>query len=145
MDSSPILIGWREWAAFPDLHIRSIKAKIDTGARTSALHAFQVDTYQEDGKTKVRFALHPRQKSTKKIITCISDLIDTRWVTDSGGHREQRHVILTNLMLGNKCWPIEVTLTCREDMRFRLLLGRSALSDHYHVNSAASYLLGKPL
>jgi hypothetical protein len=140
---SPLILGWREWAAFPQLNIPRIKAKIDTGARTSALHAFQVDTFQENGKTKVRFTIHPRQKSIKKVISCVTDLIDIRWVTDSGGHREQRCVIQTDIILGNKCWPIEVTLTSREDMRFRLLLGRTALRNHYYVDPAASYLLGK--
>jgi hypothetical protein len=116
---------------------------MDTGARTSALHAFQVDTFEESGKPKVRFALHPKQKSIKKTIICITDLIDTRMVTDSGGHKELRHVIRTDILLGGQRWPIEITLTCREDMRFRFLLGRIALRGHYCVDPAASYLLGK--
>jgi hypothetical protein len=143
MDPSCSLIGWREWVALPDLNILHIKAKIDTGARTSALHAFEVDTFQENGKNKVRFALHPKQRSVKKVITCVTDLVDTRTVTDSGGHKELRHVIQTDIIAGAQRWPIEITLTCREDMRFRFLLGRNALRGHYCVEPAASYLLGK--
>lgn len=137
------IIGWREWVAFPDLNIPRIKAKIDTGARTSALHAFEVTTFQENGKNKVRFAIHPRQKSTKKIIMCTTDLVDTRLVTDSGGHQELRHVIQTGILLGENYWPIEITLTSREDMRFRFLLGRRALCGRYWVDPAKSYLLSK--
>lgn len=139
--SQPFIIGWREWVSFPELNIPRIKAKIDTGARTSALHAFQVDVFQENNKNKVRFSLHPRQKSTKKIVTCIADLIDTRLVTDSGGHQEWRHVIQTDMLLGKMRWPIEITLTSREDMRFRFLLGRNALRHHYWIDPSASYLL----
>ena len=134
------LIGWREWIGLPALGIDRIKAKIDTGARTSALHAFKVDVYQENGKDRVRFAIHPRQKSTRRVLICYADLYDIRAVTDSGGHTEERCVICTEVILGNQRQLIEITLTSRDDMRFRMLLGRSALQN-FLINPAASYLL----
>src|SRR5438132_451925 len=108
-----LLIGWREWVSLPALGIQRVKVKVDTGARTSAIHAFRVDCYQEDGKNKVIFDLHPLQRS-KKMQTCVADLVDTRWVTDSGGHKEQRYVIETLIQMGNLIWPIEITLTNRD-------------------------------
>ncbi len=138
------IIGWREWISLPGLGIERIKAKIDTGARTSALHAFKVDIYQENGKQKVRFAIHPRQKSTRQILICQADLYDVRWVTDSGGHREERCVICTEVILGQQKHLIEITLTSRDDMRFRMLLGRSALQNNFLIDPSASYLLKNP-
>jgi len=143
MNADTLLIGWREWVSLPQLGIPRIKAKIDTGARTSALHAFSVDIFHAAGKDQVRFLMHPRQQSQRKVIQCIADLVDIRWVTDSGGHREQRCVIKTGLMLGNRQWPIEMTLTSRDDMRFRMLLGRTALTKNFLIHPAASYLCGK--
>ena len=138
-----ITVGWREWIALPELGISRIKAKIDTGARSSALHAFHVDTFEEHGQSKVRFALHPRQYSTKKATHCLADLVDIRWVSDSGGHREKRCVIKTLVLLGDISYKVEITLASRDDMRFRMLLGRTALSKRFLVDASASYLLGK--
>jgi hypothetical protein len=134
-------VGWREWAAFPELGIMRIKAKIDTGARTSALHTFELETYTECKETMVRFGIHPLQRQTDLEIFCTAKVIDERVVRDSGGHPERRLVIRTPIRLGDQEWPIEVTLTNREDMLFRLLLGRSALTDAgLCVNPKASYL-----
>jgi hypothetical protein len=138
-----ILIGWREWVGLPQLGISRIKAKIDTGARTSALHAFHVQPYQQYGKHKVKFLIHPRQYSSAKTIVCDTDLLDIRWVTDSGGHREKRCVIQTPLFLGEREALIEITLSCRENMRFRMLLGRTALKNNFIIKPSASYILGK--
>lgn len=138
-----LLIGWREWVGLPQLGIPRIKAKIDTGARTSALHAFHVQPYQKDGKNKVKFSIHPRQYSTTKTIVCDTDLLDIRWITDSGGHKEKRCVIQTPLLLGERQALIEITLSCREDMRFRMLLGRTALKKDFLIKPSASYILGK--
>lgn len=143
MTANSIVVGWREWVALPQLKIPHIKAKIDTGARTSALHAFSVNVFQEDHKDKVHFLIHPRQRSQRKVIQCVADLVDIRWVTDSGGHREQRCVIQTEIILGNKKLLIDVTLTSRDDMRFRMLLGRTALTEHFLIDPNASYLCGK--
>lgn len=132
-------LGWREWVALPDLGIHQIKAKIDTGARTSAIHAFQIE--RPYGK-RVRFAVRPLQKSSEEI-WCEADFIEERWVSDSGGHRELRPVILTPLVLGPHRWQIEVTLTARDNMLFRMLLGRTALEDRYMVDPAESFLMGK--
>ena len=137
------IIGWREWVALPELGLPKIKAKIDTGARTSALHAFQVDNYLDHGQSMVRFSIHPQQRSTKKIKVCAAELVDNRWVIDSGGHRERRCVIKTPIIMGERCWSIEITLTSRDDMLFRMLLGRTALQKNFLVNASASYLLGK--
>lgn len=137
------LIGWREWVKLPELGINCLKAKVDTGARTSVLHAFKVDVFRENGCDKVRFSLHPRRSSAKEI-TCTANLIDIRWVTDSGGHREQRCVIQTELVLANHHFPIEMTLTSRDTMRFRMLIGRTALPPNFLINPNASYLTGNP-
>jgi hypothetical protein len=137
------MAGWREWVSLPELNIPAIKAKIDTGARTSALHAFHLDTFTEKGKTNVRFQLHPFVKRPKHVIECVTVLKDVRWVMDSGGHREERPVIETIICIGGLMWPIEITLTSRDDMRFRMLLGRTAMQKRLMINPSASYLLGK--
>jgi hypothetical protein len=137
------VIGWREWMSLPELGIVSIKAKIDTGARTSALHAFYVEPFERSGQTWVRFGMHPLQNNTELAIECEAPVKDQRMVSDSGGHREQRYIIETLFCLGDKQWRAEMTLTNRDSMKFRMLLGRTALADNFYVNPAASYLLGK--
>lgn len=136
-------IGWREWVSLPDLGIEHIKAKIDTGARTSALHAFSVRAFTKQGKRMVRFRIHPYQRHKEIVVECVAPVLDKRWVTDSGGHREQRYVIESSVKLGEQVWPIELTLTNRENMKFRMLLGRTAMKDRLIVNPGRSYLVGK--
>jgi len=135
----PVMIGWREWVALPELGISRIKAKIDTGARTSALHAFALKPFQENGKKRIRFDIHPFQHDAETSVTCVADIIDKRWVTDSGGHREERYVIVTSLMMAGATWPVEVTLTERETMLFRMLLGRSALRGRFIIDPEKSF------
>ncbi|MBT8091620.1 MAG: ATP-dependent zinc protease [Gammaproteobacteria bacterium] len=138
-----LTLGWREWVGLPELGILRIKAKVDTGARTSALHAFEVTPITEGGRERVAFRMHPVQKDNDTVIDCVADIVDKRVVTDSGGHKEERYVIRTELQIGKHHWPIEATLTSRDDMLFRMLIGRTALKKRAVVNPARSYVLGK--
>lgn len=137
------MVGWREWVSLPELGIEKIKAKVDTGARTSALHAFSLKPFKENGRERIRFDIHPLQHNTDKIVTCTADIIDLRWVSDSGGHREERYVVHTPVIVGDLSWPIEITLTERDTMLFRMLLGRSAIRKRFLVNPARSFLTTK--
>jgi hypothetical protein len=137
-------LGWREWIGFPGLNIHKIKAKIDTGARTSALHAFMVEPFSRDSQPWVRFAIHPIQGDTETVVECEAPVKDRRIVRDSGGHDEMRYVIDTIIAIGDDQMRSEVTLTDRDTMVFRVLLGRTALRKKYVVYPGKSYLQGKP-
>ena len=149
-------VGWREWVTLPDLPLAAgrddrevpdpprVKAKVDTGARTSSLHAFDVETFERDGGEYVRFRLHPRQKSRRGAVDCEAELLDTRAVKSSNGQVQARPVIVTHAVVCGKRFPLEVTLANRDAMGFRMLLGREALRGRFLVDPAASYLGGKP-
>lgn len=143
--TSANVIGWREWISFPQLDIPLIKAKIDTGAKTSALHTFDLETFTSPGGVEmVRFKVHPLRKQTAVIRTCEAPVFDRRVVRDSGGHSESRITIETEIKLGGLVLKTPVTLTNREDMLFRVLIGRRTIQQaQMLVDSAASYLQGR--
>jgi hypothetical protein len=145
MTSKLITVGWREWILLPDLGLPKIKAKIDTGARTSCLHAFSVEPFLKDGKEWVRFGIHPHQDDCETEVYCEAEVFDKRMVTDSGGHKEERYVITTQLAIAEQHWPIEITLTNRDTMLFRMLLGRTSMENKIIINPAESFLLGRKI
>ena len=143
MPINKTILGWREWLALPDLNIEKIIAKVDTGAKTCALHAFYIEEFERDNRAWVRFGLHPNRDSRLQHVDCEALIKDRRDVTDSGGHSENRYVIDTTFALAGKQILAEVTLTNRDNMRYRLLLGRNALRKRFLVDPGRSYLLGK--
>lgn len=135
-------IGWREWIALPDLGVKAIVVKVDTGARSSALHAFDVRSYEKDGIERVRFTIHPERDDSDVSIEADCPVVARRWVRSSSGHRTRRPVIRTRAELLGQSWPIEVTLTNRDQMGFRMLLGRQAIRRRFLVDASKSYLGG---
>ena len=138
------VLGWREWVALPEFNIPMIKAKIDTGARSSALHAFAIEPYEKNGHPWVMFAIHPIQKESETVLECHAPVKDRRIVSDSGGHKQRRYVIETPLIIGDITINAEITLTNRDSMLFRMLIGRTAMTNAFLVNPQASFLKGYP-
>lgn len=136
-------VGWKEWASLPELGVTAIEIKVDTGAKTSAIHSFDLEPFEKDGQTYVRFGLHPDRHSVENEIYCEAKVVDQRVVSDSGGHKELRYVIETPIVLGDQQWPIQITLTSRENMAFRMLLGRQAMKNRILVQADARHLLKK--
>lgn len=139
-----LIIGWREQVALPELGISQIKAKIDTGARSSVLHAVDVEIFQNQGKRMVRFKVYPYQRDTRETVTAVAKLVDQRQVRNSGGHTQLRPVIETTVELGSDRWRIELTLTNRDLMGFRMLLGRQAVRERFLVDAGGSFLHSLP-
>ncbi|QEE50359.1 30S ribosomal protein S6--L-glutamate ligase [Flavobacterium alkalisoli] len=139
-----VIVGSEEWCAFPNLGIPAIKARVDSGAKTSALHAINIHPFIKDGDNWVRFDINPIQNNTKTVIHCEAPLVDKRIVKSSSGYREKRYVIKANIQVGDSNWEVEVTLTNRDSMGFRMLLGREAMSGRILVDPEQKYLLGQP-
>lgn len=139
-----LVIGWREWVALPDLGITSIKAKVDTGARSSSLHAFDVEPFVKGGEDWVRFRVHPAQRNTKKTVKTEAKVLEMRSVRSSSGKASIRPVIVTNVTLLDETWPVELTLANRDEMGFRMLLGREAFRKKFLVDAGNSFYGGKP-
>lgn len=140
---SSIVIGWREWACFPELNIRAIQFKTDTGAKTSALHAIDIQLFEQNKVQWVRFKTQLKQNKGRPFIECEAPVISFRTVTNSGGQTERRPVIETGLVLGKYHLSIELTLTDRSGLRYSMLLGRRAMQNNMLVNPSRSYLHGK--
>lgn len=138
-----LIIGRNEWCQLPQLNIPAIKTKIDTGAKTSALHALNIESKQEQGTSYVYFDVNPVQGNDKLVIHCKAPIIDNRYITSSNGHKEHRYVINTLFGIGKHLWQIELTLSNRDPMRYRMLLGREAMSHRVLVNPSVSCIHGK--
>lgn len=136
--------GWREWVSLPALDVPWIKAKIDTGARTSSLHAFDLHEQDHDGQERVRFSIHPWQRSGEDAVTVDCPVHDRRTVRSSSGQAEERIVVLMDLGLVGRKVTAEVTLSRRDEMGFRMLVGREVLRQGFVVDSGRSYLGGRP-
>ncbi|MDX2201590.1 MAG: ATP-dependent zinc protease [Hyphomicrobiaceae bacterium] len=136
---APLILGWEEWVALPGLALPAIKAKVDTGARTSALHAVFIEPFGPARSRKVRFGVHPIPRRSDLEVTCIAPLVGMREVRSSNGEREERYVIETTIRIGAREWPIEITLTNRQMMSYRMLIGRQALGRDILVDPGASF------
>lgn len=138
------VIGWREWVDLPNLGIKRIKAKVDTGARSSSLHAFDLVDFVRDGENWVRFKIHPVQRKSEKVIEAEAKILEYRSVRSSSGKAAMRPVIITNVELLGLSWPVEMTLADRNEMGFRMLLGREAFRKRFVVDAGGSYYGGRP-
>ena len=141
---TPAIVGWREWVGLPGLGVPHVKAKVDTGARTSALHAFDLHEFTRDGDDWVRFEVHPWQRSKADAIVVEHPVHDRRHVRSSTGHAQERVVIRTEILLLGRPVLTEVTLARRDAMGFRMLVGREALRQGFVVDAARSYYGGRP-
>lgn len=143
MPPSPVgaVVGWREWLSLPELGIHKVKAKVDTGARTSALHAFGIEYFRQGGHLMVHFRVHPKQRDTSFTIEATAPVLEQRDIRNSAGDTQHRPVIRTYASLGDQQWPIELTLANRDVMGFRMLLGREAVRHRFFVDPGGSYLM----
>lgn len=140
-----LTVGWREWLCLPELGVPAIKAKVDTGARTSCLHVSDMETYEQDGREWVRFRVQPLRRRPDKVFQCCAPVLDRRRVTDSGGHTQSRIFIETEIFLGGRNWRCELNLTRRDNMLFPMLLGRTAMAGQVVVEPGSSFCQGRSL
>ena len=138
-----VVIGWKEWCGLPELDLPLIKAKVDTGAKTSSLHAYDIEGFRRKGHAYVRFVVHPLQANARIVCPCEAIVVDRRHVMSSNGHKEMRYVIETELRLAGQAWPIQLTLSNRDPLRFRMLLGRAALVERVLIDPVKDYCLGR--
>lgn len=140
-DKTPAkVLGWCEWAKLPELGILALKAKVDTGAKTSSLHATQIEEFQRDGETWVKFFTQCQANSTQNLRSCCAKLHDRRQIRSSNGQASYRYVITTPIIVDNTMFSIEVSLSQRDNMCFKMLLGRSALAGRFFVDASRCYL-----
>jgi hypothetical protein len=139
------VVGWREWVSLPDLGVEHIKAKIDTGARTSALHAHAPERYRQGGKEWIRFVVHPLQRRIEESVICSVEIVEEREIRSSTGHKARRPVVRTPILVAGMQFDIELTLASRDTMGFRMLLGRQALRRRFAIDPGRSFLGGTPL
>lgn len=139
----PQIIGWREWVGLPGLGVEKIKAKVDSGARTASLHAFDMKIYKRRGREFVKFSIHPMQLSSAGEKICHAPILEYRNIKSSNGATQRRPVIVTTVQLMNQTWEIEVTLTNRDEMGFRMLLGRETIRKRFLINTDKSFLGNK--
>ena len=143
VDPSKFVVGWREWLALPELGIDQIKAKIDTGARSSSLHVTKLTTEMVDGVEVATFRIHPAQRKSLPVVQATARVLEWREIRSSNGHRSERPVVVTLVRIGDREYPIELTLTSRDEMGFRMLLGREAVRRRALVDPGRSYLCGR--
>ena len=140
----PLVVGWREWVGLPQAELEWVKAKIDTGARSSAIHAFDLEAYEQDGAEWVRFSVHPWQRSDDDRVDLELPVLDSREVRSSNGQVEQRYAVQLDVVLAGRTITTVMTLSNRDEMGFRMLIGREALERGFLVDSARSYAGGRP-
>lgn len=140
---SKMVVGCEEWCSFPGLKIPAVKARVDSGAKTSSLHAYNIHTFKRDDQTWVNFEVHPVQRNRKTIVACEAPVIDRRFVKSSSGDRERRYVISTSMQLGDKIWDVELTLANRDSMGYRMLLGREAMINRVLIDPGESFCQGQ--
>ncbi len=140
----PLVIGWREWVALPGLDVPAIKVKVDTGAASASLHAFALERFTRAGNEMVRFHIHPRQRTARGAVSVEAEVVDERRVRNPGGRAEIRPVIRTRIHWAETDWEADINLTRRDEMGFRMLLGRKALKNRFIVDPGRSFLGGRP-
>jgi ribosomal protein S6--L-glutamate ligase len=138
-----LILGWEEWVELPELGLPAVRAKVDTGARTSSIHAFMIEPYNYRGRKRIRFGIHPVPQKPEIVVFCSADLVDQREITSSNGEIELRYIIRTEVSIGGQKWPIEISLTNREAMQYRMLIGRTALRDNIIVDPNRANIQGE--